>query len=147
MAAKDFRISALETQLVNSAQESSRIMARLRTEVFEMRIQGLGSMDDDYEDNISSTYGNQFNSPRDYIPSSQLLANNIDSDFSTPDSERYPAARRSSLQPNGLSNSPGNGVSIIRPPSGNAVKAANALRHSNTSLIELKASSNSIDSA
>ena len=141
LAAKDFRISALEAQLVNSAQESSREMAKLRTELFEMQIQGLGGMSDDIDGNTSSTYGNQFSSPRDYVPSIQIQSNNMDSDLSTPDSGKHAARRRTSLQPNVMSGTPVSGVSVVRPPSGNAVKAANALRNSNTDLIELKASS------
>ena len=141
LAAKDFRISALEAQLVYSAQESSREMAKLRTELFEMQIQGLGGLSDDIDENTSSTYGNQFSTPRDYVPSIQIQTKNLDRELTTPNSGKHAARRRTSLQPNVMSGTSVNGVSVVRPPSGNAVKAANALRNSNTDLIELKASS------
>jgi Ca2+/Na+ antiporter len=99
LIAKNFRISALDSQLIVSAQENSREIAKYRTKIFEMELarddddNGSGGDDDDDDD-----------TPRDYIPHK--------------------------TSPGGTG---------TRPPSGHAVRAANALRQSNTESIEKKA--------
>ena len=123
-------------------------MAKLRTELFEMQIQGYDKMDENENNNGNSSnsnksYDDQYDSPRDYIPPSSLSLT-PSMEYSSDYSEKHTAVRRQGLSPVDRIGSTGAvstvSTSNVRPPSGNAIKAANALRQSNATLIELNAS-------